>query len=382
MKNNDFMGIYVHIPFCIRKCNYCDFLSFAAGDETKEQYIAALLDEIKYVAPDYKERVVNTIFFGGGTPSSIAAELISEVMLALRANFKVSENCEATIECNPGTLTSEKATCYKKAGFNRISFGLQSTDDEMLKLIGRIHTYEEFVESYNIARNAGFDNINIDMMEALPGQTYESFVEGLRKVIALKPEHISAYSLIVEEGTPLYEHLEEYPDVPDEDTERQMYYETKRILSEDGYNRYEISNYALQGLECKHNIIYWKRGNYLGLGLGAASLIDEVRFSNTSDMAEYMADAGKNSVRCNYEELSEADAMAEYMFLGLRMMEGVSSEGFYKTFGKDMMEVYGKIINKNIELGLLEGYELNSQVNYRLTARGIDISNTVMAEFL
>lgn len=376
------MGIYVHIPFCIRKCNYCDFLSFAVDDKIKEQYIAALQGEIRRVAPDYRDRVVNTIFFGGGTPSSIAAELISEVMLALKANFKVSSECEATIECNPGTLTLDKAVIYRHAGFNRISFGLQSTDDELLKLIGRIHTYEEFVESYKIARKAGFDNINIDVMEALPGQTYEGFIEGLRKVIALKPEHISAYSLIVEEGTPLYEHLEDYPEVPDEDTERQMYYMTKEILAEAGYNRYEISNYALQGLECKHNTVYWRRGNYLGLGVGAASLIDEVRFSNTSDMTAYMTDAGTHSVHCNYEELTEADAMAEFMFLGLRMMEGVSTQAFYEAFGKDIMEVYGKVLDKNIELGLLEGYEHNSQVNYRLTTHGIDISNTIMAEFL
>lgn len=381
MKNN-FMGIYVHIPFCIRKCNYCDFLSFVADDRAKEAYINALISEIVAKAGKYSDRVVDTIFFGGGTPSSIDAELISKVMLALKSNFKVSAECEATIECNPGTLTLDKAIIYKQAGFNRISFGLQSTDNELLKLIGRIHTYEEFIDSYNTAREAAFDNINIDMMAALPGQTLEGYIDGLNKVIALKPEHISAYSLIVEEGTPLYEHFEEYPDVPDEDTERQMYYATKELLEGYGYNRYEISNYALAHRECKHNVVYWRRGNYLGLGLGAASLMDEVRFKNTSDMAEYISKAGIEPIHCEYEELTIEDAMAEYMFLGLRMMEGVSAKGFYDAFGKDIIEIYGEVINKNIELSLLEVYKSEAGVNYKLTPRGIDISNTVMAEFL
>ncbi|MGN0480042.1 MAG: radical SAM family heme chaperone HemW, partial [Lachnospiraceae bacterium] len=226
MKNNksNLLGIYIHIPFCVRKCNYCDFLSFTASEKIKKKYVEALTGEIKYMSHAGRDRLVNSIFLGGGTPSVLDADYIKIIMKAINDNFYVTHNCEATIEANPGTITKEKAEAYRECGFNRISFGLQTTDNDVLKTIGRIHTYEEFLESYEIARKAGFTNINIDMMQALPGQSLEEYVKGLKKVIELKPEHISAYSLIVEEGTHLYEHLSEYPQLPDEDEERQIYY--------------------------------------------------------------------------------------------------------------------------------------------------------------
>lgn len=384
MKNNksNLLGIYIHIPFCVRKCNYCDFLSFTASEKIKKKYVEALIGEIKYMSHTGRDRLVTSIFFGGGTPSVLDADYIKMIMKAINDNFNVAHNCETTIEANPGTITEEKAEAYRECGFNRISFGLQTTDNDVLKTIGRIHTYEDFLESYEIARKAGFTNINIDMMQALPGQSLEEYVKGLKKVIELKPEHISAYSLIVEEGTHLYEHLSEYPQLPDEDEERQIYYATGEMLENAGYSRYEISNYAKEGYCCNHNMIYWQRGNYLGMGLGASSLLDEVRYKNTSDMEEYLTNAGVRSVVEVTEELGEKDAMSEFMFLGLRLTAGVSDGEFQRDFGKHIADVYGKAIEKNITLGLLEEYADGRGMCYRLTEKGVDVSNIVMSDFL
>lgn len=374
------LGIYVHIPFCISKCIYCDFLSFPATEETKGRYVKALCREIKAAGEELKGKGMeaSTVFFGGGTPSVLLSAQIVEIMNAIRDSFTVTDNAEITMECNPGTLTREKLNTYRFAGINRLSLGLQSPDNRELKNLGRIHTYEQFEESYIAARLAGFDNINIDLMAAIPYQKVEGYRKNLWRVAALKPEHISAYSLILEEGTALYNIVRRSKNriLPTEDEDRQMYSLTKEILAEEGYKRYEISNYAREGHECRHNCIYWERGDYIGFGLAAASLMNEVRFTNTSDMASYLAAPVHN--RAEEQTLTKQDAMAEYMFLGLRMMKGVDKGEFEKRFGESFDVVYGDTAKEHIAKGLMvsEGSRLY------LTDIGIDISNTVMADYI
>ena len=361
------LGIYVHIPFCVRKCRYCDFLSGPANEDVKENYVAALLNEIEENKEILKERQVETIFFGGGTPSILDGSKIIAIMEQIRKFAEISESAEISIEANPGTVTEEKILQWKEAGINRISFGLQSADNEELKKLGRIHTWEAFVENYHLARKCGFENINVDLMSALPGQTIETWKNTMERVISLNPEHISAYSLIIEEGTPFYEAYEDHPELlPSEEEERAMYYETKTFLAKMGYERYEISNYAKQGFECRHNLSYWERIDYLGLGLGAASLLGDIRKSNQTDLAEYI----QGNFSGEEEHLSEIHAMEEHFFLGLRKMQGVEWE-HYRT-------QYEKLIEKLIGEGLLE----KQGTKIRLTELGIDVSNYVLSEFL
>ena len=376
------LELYIHIPFCIRKCAYCDFLSFPAGEKDRQSYVEALLDEI-YGAKEKGDAA--TVFFGGGTPSILPGKEIGRIMDAVRAKYSVPEDAEITLEANPGTLNRKKLEDWKKAGINRLSLGLQSAEDAELKALGRIHTWETFLESYRMAREAGFQNINIDLMSALPGQSAYTWRKTLQKVTELKPEHISAYSLIVEEGTPFYEKYAE--DVkrrekglpcgflPSEDEERQMYYDTEKILKAEGYRRYEISNYAREGFECRHNCGYWERKNYRGFGLGASSLIDEVRFHNTESMENYQ----NRAFGSEDEEYLDAEAqMEEFMFLGLRLTQGISVNDFEKKFHTPYVSVYGKISRE------LEEKKLLRRENGRifLTERGIDISNYVLSEFL
>ncbi len=376
------LELYIHIPFCIRKCAYCDFLSFPAGEKDRQSYVEALLDEI-YGAKEKGDAA--TVFFGGGTPSILPGKEIGRIMDAVRAKYSVPEDAEITLEANPGTLNRKKLEDWKKAGINRLSLGLQSAEDAELKALGRIHTWETFLESYRMAREAGFQNINIDLMSALPGQSAYTWRKTLQKVTELRPEHISAYSLIVEEGTPFYEKYAE--DVkrrekglpcgflPSEDEERQMYYDTEKILKAEGYRRYEISNYAREGFECRHNCGYWERKNYRGFGLGASSLIDEVRFHNTESMENYQNRAfGRED-----EEYLDAEAqMEEFMFLGLRLKKGISVNNNKKKFHTPYVSVYGKISRE------LEEKKLLRRENGRifLTERGIDLSNYVLSEFL
>lgn len=383
------MVIYVHIPFCIKKCDYCDFLSFSSDDNTKEAYVKRLVEEISYYGGIYGRRGRNenigSVFFGGGTPSALKAEHLTDILSAIYNEFTVDEEAEITVECNPGTLTESKVTAYKAAGVNRISLGLQSTNNEELKAVGRIHTYEEFLDSYNMVRSAGFTNVNIDLMSALPYQTLESYKETIERIVKLNPEHISAYSLIVEYGTPLYYKIRDLDEnlqptgLPDEDTEREMYYMTGAVLGESGYKRYEISNYAKPGYECKHNTAYWRRIDYIGMGLGASSCIDDTRFKNTSDMEEYMS--GVFPILDEEETcyLSENDKMSEFMYLGLRMMEGVKKSDFKKQFGKDFDKIFGEVTAKmeNRELVYVEDED-----RIYLTPLGIDVSNTVLAQYL
>lgn len=388
MMNN--LEVYIHIPFCVKKCDYCDFLSSKADENTKRRYVEALKKEIKLNNANMKGYLVDSVFIGGGTPSILQGESILQIMNTLRENANIKEGAEITIECNPGTVTEEKMKLFKEAGINRISFGLQSANDLELKSIGRIHTFAQFLESFNIARKCGFNNINIDLMSALPGQSIKSYKETVEKVIKLNPEHISAYSLIIEDGTKIKERVMEAESknikiLPDEDEEREMYYMTEKLLKMAGYYRYEISNYAKKGMECRHNEGYWRRVDYLGFGLGASSLYNKERFNNITDIEKYINTLEKtedekviSNIRENIQKLSEKDEMEEYMFLGLRMTKGVSVNEFEKIFGKQYWEVYGKVTEKLIGEKLIKkGEEYIS-----LTARGMDISNYVMSEFL
>lgn len=384
MKENR-LELYFHIPFCVKKCLYCDFLSAPADASAQDAYMEALLRETRERADAYRAYTVDTIFIGGGTPSVVRAVWMERLLETVREHFTVTANAEITMEMNPGTVDAGKLASYRKAGINRLSIGLQSADDGELKRLGRIHTWKEFRETYDLVRQMGFANINVDVMSALPGQSRESYEATLEKVLRLvpQPEHISAYSLIVEEGTPFAEMQERgLLELPNEESERWMYEQTGRLLSDYGYRRYEISNYAKSGFACKHNCGYWQRKDYVGFGIGAASLVDNVRFRNEDDYQAYVEEPlGR---RCEWQELSTEEQMEEFMFLGLRMTAGVSLHKFREQFGCDIEEVYGSVIEKNIADGLLQYHE-REKADGRwllLTPRGIDISNYVMAQFL
>ena len=377
MKNNRRipLELYVHIPFCVRKCQYCDFLSGPSDEETKDRYIEALLKEIR-AAEHTEDYEIVSVFIGGGTPSALKAEAIASIMRTLQEQFFFCEDAEVTIEANPGTVDLEKLTIYRNVGINRLSPGLQSTDAEELKLLGRIHSYEEFLKSYEWAREAGFSNINIDLMFAIPGQTGEAWWQHLYQVAELNPEHISAYSLIIEEGTPF---AEQNLDLPDEDTEYQMYEDTAEILERYGYRQYEISNYAKQGYMCRHNAGYWQRREYLGFGLGASSLYRGMRFLNTRRMQEYLKESrNPDQIRQDVTVLSRNERIEEFMFLGLRMTEGISEKKFEENFDVRLMDVYGDILQKYEETGFMEHIE----TKWRLTRKGIHVSNHILADFL
>ncbi len=394
------MGVYIHIPFCIQKCVYCDFLSGPATRQRQQEYVDALLREIVWESKHYAVYTVKTIFFGGGTPSVLEAGDIARILDCLRAHYRIDADAEITLEMNPGTAAWDKLVNLKQAGINRFSIGLQSADNAELKMLGRIHTYEAFLQTYHQAREAGFANINIDLMSALPGQHIKNWVRTLEKVVALQPEHISAYSLIIEEGTQLYEHRDTWAPVPDEEEDRQMYQETKRILAEHGYRRYEISNYAKHGFECRHNCIYWQRGvwhtaDFAGFGLGASSTVGNWRWENTKEMERYLTVfqehnlkqydsrlakniSSERTVKEAVTRLSHLEQMAEFMFLGLRMMEGVSKQEFADSFEADINEIYGSALQKWLQMGMMaqEGDII------MLTDAGIDVSNTVLSDFV
>lgn len=379
------LELYIHIPFCIKKCAYCDFLSAPADDSVRLSYVRRLAEEIKTYAPDFRDYQVSSIFFGGGTPSVLEGQHIAQLMDVIYRSFRVAGEAEISIECNPGTLTPEKAKTMVQSGLNRISFGLQSADDKELELLGRIHSFEVFLESFDEARKAGFCNINVDLMSALPGQTPKSWEQTLRQVTALRPEHISAYSLIIEEGTPFYEryHSDELLRqkgerpvlLPSEEEERQMYELTGSFLGKKGYQRYEISNYAKNGFECRHNIGYWTRKNYLGLGLGSSSLIGNIRFQNTAILKDYLEHPFRH---LEVQELGKHARMEEFMFLGLRLTEGISRIRFEELFGVSIDGIYGDVLRR------LKAQKLVKENGGRiwLTPKGVDVSNMVLAEFL
>ena len=418
------LELYIHIPFCVRKCAYCDFLSFPSGEEERERYVERLTEEIEEAGAVSEGYVATAIFFGGGTPSVLTPKQTERILNAVKKSFYVAEDAEITTEVNPGTADREKLEAWRQAGINRLSFGLQSTENRELQYLGRIHTMEDFLESYRAAREAGFENINIDLMSALPGQTVSSWEKTLRTVVSLQPEHISAYSLIIEEGTPFCQMFGEdgdaaeekkrrqslgIPELPDEDAERRMYYDTERILGEAGYHRYEISNYAKPGYECRHNKGYWTGTEYLGLGLGASSYINIrrekgeaakisasgkesgdrrqlERRSNVRDFKTYLS-LTRDDFRAGrqIEEralLTNQAMMEEFMFLGLRLTEGISEMEFFRRFSCALETVYGDVLEKLAGQELMERYEREGAAFWRLTKRGIDVSNCVLAEFL
>lgn len=374
------LGLYIHIPFCVKKCEYCDFLSWNAGEEERQQYVAALLSEIESYREFAKGYRVSTIFIGGGTPSVLLPKQMEDILQKIYEIFELERRPEITIEVNPGTVDEEKLQCYKENGVNRLSMGLQSVKDEKLRLLGRIHTYQEFVESYELARKAGFDNISIDLISSVPGQTLQEWKEELETAAAQNPEHISVYQLIIEEGTPFYEKYAEHPELlPDEETSREIYLWTGKFLKEAGYEQYEISNYAKPGKESRHNLKYWERGDYLGLGLGAASMVRNIRMSNTKDMRTYLERCDKpKTMREDVQFLEEPRQMEEFMFLGLRKTRGVSKKEFKRIFGREMDMVYEKALHKCLENGML----LEHKDRIFLSEEGTLLSNMVLSEFL
>ncbi len=431
MKSNErrkALALYVHIPFCVRKCAYCDFLSAPASEKDKENYVNLLCREIEREADCYPDYRGQTVFFGGGTPTTLRVEQLGRILCKLMECFVIPEKTqepEITLECNPGTVDGSDLKKLREAGFNRLSIGLQSMRNEELERLGRIHTREDFLETFHLARKAGFRNINVDLMSALPGQSVESYAKTLREAAALHPEHISAYSLIIEEGTLFYERYGEAERqrqregedrehlLPTEEEERQMYEVTEEILEQRGYHRYEISNYALPGYECRHNITYWERGNYLGFGLGAASLMDNCRFTKSRDLKEYEeqlqecggiggskeaekykerykngkkvvpASEGKEPFTAEYlhrdqQQLSLQEQMEEFMFLGLRLAKGISRREFQDYFHVPIECIYGEVLKKLEEQNFLAG----AGDRISLTKQGIDVSNIILAEFL
>ncbi len=437
------LSLYVHIPFCVRKCDYCDFLSAPASEEVREDYVNLLCEEIEEEAALYPGYLGRTVFFGGGTPTVLKPEQLERILCKLKECFSVfatgTQEAEITLECNPGTVDGGDLGRLREAGFNRLSIGAQSMQNEELLKLGRIHTREDFLKTFHLARKAGFRNINIDLMSALPGQSTESYVNSLREAASLHPEHISAYSLIIEEGTPFFERYGEADKrrrrdgedgdhlLPSEEEERRMYELTQEILGQSGYRRYEISNYALPGCECRHNITYWTRGDYLGLGLGAASLMDNCRFTKSRDLKEYRRllrgcgkpeyemrpgnreglkgkDGGKDKEKLRgrdnrkdqavsgnrgesldqknfhqeFQRLSKREQMEEFMFLGLRLMRGVSCQDFRDCFHVPIEQIYGEVIKRLESQKLL----VRSGDGIRLTRQGVDVSNVVFAEFL
>lgn len=399
------MELYVHIPFCVKKCGYCDFLSMPADEKTQKAYVAALLREIRYFGETCRDREVSTIYIGGGTPSWLQEAYMELILKQIQVSFCVAETAEISMECNPGTLTREKLRTYLRCGVNRLSIGLQSTLDDELQALGRIHTYEQFLRNYELARELGYTNINLDLMSALPGQSVEKYITSLNRVIQLKPEHISAYSLIIEKGTPFYEKykfdavkraaglLTEF--LPGEDTEYEIYQKTQDILQKAGYLHYEVSNYARPGCECRHNIGYWKRKDYLGLGLGAASLMDNVRYTNIRELQRYLEETthlqkmeGRKeqgealSYATNLHEqadgISRTGQIEEFMFLGLRMTEGIARQEFFSNFNIQIEGVYGDVLPRLAKEQLIE----SKSGQIKLTGRGMDISNYVLAQFL
>lgn len=369
------LGVYIHIPFCVQKCKYCDFLSGPATPEARAEYLEALKREMISEAPAYQDYEVKTVFWGGGTPSILESWQIKEGMEVLKSHYRLAADAEISMEMNPGTASAEKLHMMRESGINRLSIGLQSAVDEELRMLGRIHTYADFESTYYAAREAGFTNINIDLMSAIPGQSVEGWRKTLQRVVDLKPEHISAYSLIIEEGTPLFENIESYPAIPSEEEDRIMYQDTKSLLKELGYERYEISNYAKPGCECKHNSVYWTRGNYAGFGLGASSMVENVRWRNTEDMENYLR---QQELKEEVQTLSNSECMEEFMYLGLRMTGGVSCEKFVDTFGVSMDEVYGDVLKHWMNMGVLQ----RDGDRVVLTDAGIDVSNQIFADFL
>ena len=372
------LGIYIHIPFCKKKCDYCDFISYSDKINCIKEYVETLKNEIKHelnkIVNDKKNYRVTTIYIGGGTPSFIDSKYIVDIINIIKESVLI-DNIEFTIEVNPGTVTKKKLEDYKSVGINRLSIGLQETNNELLKEIGRIHTYEEFLNTYNMARNIGFKNINVDLMIGLPNQSIEDIKNSLEKIIKLNPEHISVYSLILEEGTKLYDKCAKGDfKLPDEELERNMYWYVKNTLENTGYIHYEISNFAKKGYESKHNVNCWEQKEYIGFGLAAHSYIDGTRYSNDPKGSDPFGSFEKTI----HEIQTKADQQKEYMLLGLRKIEGVSIQKFKNKFGENPIFLFKNELNKLVEENLItiDGDKI------KLTNKGLDLANIVWEEFV
>ena len=380
MKN---LGIYIHIPFCKSKCYYCDFVSFSCKEDKIEQYINALKKEIELYKQELKEDIIiDTIYIGGGTPSFIDSKYIVSVINKLKDSFNILDEAEITIEVNPGTITKEKLINYKNTGINRLSIGLQTTDNNLLKKIGRIHTYDEFIATYNLAREIGFNNINVDLMLALPGQTLNGLTEDVNKIISLNPEHISVYSLMLEEDTKLYSMVQNNElNLPDEDLERIMYWKVKKELENNGYEHYEISNFAKKGQESKHNLNCWNQNEYIGFGVNAHSYENNIRFRNTNNLEEYILSIlqGKDiNFRIIEEKQNKLEQENEFMMIGFRKIEGIYISEFKNKFLDNPLYLFRKELASLVEKDLIE---IDGD-NMRLTNKGIDFANIVFEEFV
>ena len=383
------LGIYIHIPFCKQKCYYCDFVSFPDKINLQEKYIETLIKELK--SYNLEEYDVTTIYIGGGTPSYISSDLIKKVLKNLKEKIKNNktnwEDIEITIEVNPGTVNKEKLEEYKKQGINRLSIGLQTTNDILLKKIGRIHTYKEFLDTYNLARNIGFANINVDLIIGLPEETISDVKKDLENIIKINPEHISVYSLIVEEGTKIENLLNENKiTLPDEESERRMYWYVKNTLELNGYNHYEISNFAKENMESKHNINCWEQKEYIGLGIASHSYVENIRYGNTSNLEKYI----ENKDFANEQELetkkrriidevqSKEDIKKEYMMLGLRKIKGVKISKFKEKFGENPIYIFRNELEKLVKENLI----IVDGDNIFLSNKGLDLANLVFEEFI
>lgn len=374
------IGIYIHIPFCIKKCYYCDFISYPKSRDKIAEYIDYLLLEIELYRDILKDYTINTIFIGGGTPSCIDEEYISKILDYIHKNYNTSNLEEITIEANPGTLSKQKLKSYKSFGINRISIGVQSLDDKLLKDIGRVHTSIDFYRNYETIRNLGFDNVNVDLIFGLPNQTIDQCETTLKDIIKLDVEHISYYSLILEDGTLLKKRYEEGKiDLPDEDKERYMYHKGVKLLKENGYDHYEISNFSKRGYRCKHNLVYWQLSPYIGFGIAAHSNLDNRRFWNHVNFENYYRCLKYHQLPIAGEEIINRDMeMAEYLIMGLRLIEGIDKMKFYQRFNVSVDEIYGDVFRKHEEKGLIS----MDENCIRFTSSGLDLSNLVYVDLL
>ena len=390
-KNNEVktmktVGIYVHVPFCKQKCKYCDFISFQNCENYFDDYFECLKKEITEKANEInsenKEILIDTIYFGGGTPSIVCEKYIEEVLNKIYEYYNVSENAEITVEVNPGTVDKFKLEKYFEIGINRLSIGLQSTDDKLLKMLGRIHTYKEFENTYDLARKIGFKNINVDLMIGLPSQSMENVHDSLEKIVQKNPEHISVYSLIIEENTKMFDLIEKGElELPDEDVERKMYWSVKKFLEENGYIHYEISNFSKSGFESKHNANCWNQHEYLGFGIAAHSYFNNIRYSNIDNLRQYIENWKNEQSVYNivfHEHQNKDDMMKEFMMLGLRKIDGVKISEFKEKFVDNPIFVFRNQLNKLVEEGLIEVLDNN----IRLSNKGLDLANEVWMEFV
>ena len=391
MMNTKNIGIYIHIPFCKKKCEYCDFKSYAGKEKLIDDYIKCLKYELKEVGDgnklDYENNldklaIIKTIYIGGGTPSLIDSRYINEILEIVKQNYTLDDDLEITIEVNPGTVNEEKLEQYKKSGINRLSIGLQSTHDRLLKKIGRIHSYDDFFNTFKLARKVGFQNINVDLMLGLPEQSIEDLKLSIEEIIKLNPEHISVYSLIIEEGTPFYKKLEANElELPKDEVERKMYWSVKKELEKSGYTHYEISNFAKKGYESKHNLACWNQEEYIGFGIAAHSYTNNVRYSNIDDIEQYIKNFETNKEIDNFvfhEKQNKESKMKEFMMLGLRKINGISIEEFKNRFALNPIFVYRKELEKLVDEQLIE---IDGNI-IKLTNKGLDLANLVWEEFV